>query len=124
MQYIDLFKDYVDSFLVKDQGDFMTVAPPIFFNGSSDSIAVRIARNEEGGYDISDCHTVQDYWDEYLGDTDKYSDRIETICQRFDLYRGDRGAFCTRTYGDNPVRVERHIGYFIQAIMLLGNIDT
>ncbi len=123
MEYIDLFKDYIDSFLVKDQGSFMTVAPPIFFNGSFDSIAVRIAKNEEGGYDISDCHTVQDYWDEYFGDIDKYGDRIERICEKFGLNRGDRGAFCTQTVGDDPVRVGRHIGYFIQAMMLLGNID-
>lgn len=122
MKYIDLFDDYIKSFLVKDQGSFMTVAPPIFFPGSFDSIAIRIAKNENGGYELSDCHTVQDYWDECFDDTEKYKERIEQICNRFELKRGDRGAFIMNTHGDDPVRVNREIGTFLQAIVLLGNV--
>lgn len=120
-EYSELFKNYIDSFLVKDQQSFLTVAPPIFFSGSFDSLAIRIEKNE-GGFVLSDCHTVQDYWDEFYNDMDKYQDKIQTICDKFCLFREER-SFCVQTLGDDPLRVHRQLGYFLQALSLLANID-
>lgn len=122
-EYRDILDGYFKEFLVRDQQTFVTVAPPIYFLGSSDSIAIRIEKNENG-YEISDCHTVEDYWEDAEIDISKYQDRINKICKKFDLYKDER-CFCMQIcghYSENPVFVYNQIGYFLQAMMLLGNI--
>lgn len=122
-EYKDMFNEYVDEILIRDFDDFITIAPPIFFLGSHDSIAVRVEKNENGCV-VSDCHTVQDYWDEYVDDLEKYSERIQNICDKFGLYR-DGNSFCMQVYGywnENPHSVRKQIGNFLQAMFLLGNV--
>lgn len=122
-EYKDIFDGYIKEFLVRDQESFMIVAPMIFFSGSSDSIAIRIEKNDNG-YEVSDCHTVEDYWEDADIDVDKYQDRISKICEEFALYKNER-CFCKQIWGyhnENPVSVYNQIGYFLQAMILLGNI--
>lgn len=123
-EYTDIFDGYIKEFLVRDQGSFMTVAPPIYFSGSHSSIAIRLEKNENG-YEISDCHTVEDFWEDADIDIAKYKERIDKLCDSFDLYKDER-CFCRQiigTYSENPISVYNQIGYFLQAMILLGNIE-
>lgn len=124
-EYNEMFESYIKEFLVRDQGTFMTVAPPIFFSGSHTSIAIRIEKND-CGYEISDCHTVDDFWDDAEIDVSKHQDKIDKICDKFDLYKDERcfSMQIVGMYSENPISVFNQIGYFFQAMILLGNIDV
>lgn len=122
-EYNDMFDGYIKEFLVRDQGEFITIAPPIFFSGSHASIAIRLQKNESG-YEISDCHTVEDHWEDADIDVAKYQDKIDNLCDKFDLYKDGRcfSRQIVGTYSENPISVYNQIGYFLQAMILLGNI--
>lgn len=119
-EYMDYFQQYIDAFLVRDNQTFMTVAPPVFFPKTFDSIAIRIEKTQNG-VDVTDCHCIEDYWEEMGINEADYQDRIKKICDSFDLYREDR-CFCMHILSDCTTRTYNEIGYFLQAMALLGNI--
>lgn len=118
--YMELFRGYVDEIVIRDHGEFMIVIPPIYFPFTPDSISLRVQKVDDG-YILGDCHRIEDYWEECELDIEKYSERIERICKKFDIYRDER-SFCTRIQSDCPERTRREIGMFLQAMVLLGNI--
>lgn len=119
VDYKQLYKEFLDSFLVKDQGTFLTVAPPVYFGGSFDSIAIRVERIEQGVI-LGDCHCVEDYWENFYDESEIDVEKVQKICDRFGLYQEER-VFCMKILTDCEERIYRGIGNFLQAIILLCN---
>lgn len=98
------------------------VALPIFFPGSHNSIAIRLEADTQGRPSISDCHTTLDYLDEMGVDINKYSSKLEKIMTRYGLVQNDR-EFTLNVPTDNEDYLTKYLGYFVQAISLIANID-
>lgn len=98
------------------------VALPIFFPSSHDSIAIRLETDPQGRPSISDCHTTLDYLEEMDVDINAYSSKLEKIMTRYGIVQNDR-EFTLNVPTDSEDYLTKYLGYFIQAISLIANID-
>ena len=98
------------------------VAPPFYHVDSNESIALRFSETEDGRPVISDCGTTKDYLelrDIRLAD---YREKLNAIGERFFIEERD-GAFIMEMPTNSPLFVQTHLGYFLQAICVIANID-
>lgn len=126
-EYKDLFNDFINSLMIRDQEQFITVSLPIFFKGNCDSTAIYVRKLNENdvynqGFYIDDCKTVADYWELFDVDTEKQAEKIKKICDSFGVeIVDDRVTMIVP--GDNFPRFVHAIGNFLQVLSLLGNLE-
>lgn len=97
-------------------------APPFFFYGHDESIAIRFSEDEEGNIYFSDCHVTLDFLEVEDIDITLYQDKLQKILARYDMVL-DGNVFRMKVYNSAPNTIERYLGYFIQALCLIANID-
>lgn len=105
--------------ILKESDDWAIFGLPVFHLGHPDGIAIRLAR-KNGELTVSDCRTTTDYLYADNIDLDDYRDKLERIMNKFDVTR-DGEVF--RKIIHNHVDPFREIGYFMEAISLIANID-
>ena len=121
-------KEIVDKFYssirIRERDGYTIVTPHFFHIDSDESIALRFSETEDGRPVITDCGTTRDYLElSYIniGDS-KYKAKLDAIKERF-FVEYDDGAFVMTIPTTSPLMVLNHIGYFIQAISIIANID-
>ena len=117
-----LIEEYSKSITVRQSGDFVFLTPPFFHPESDESIALRFSQTEDGRPRITDCGTTLDYLELRDINIEKYRDKLENIKKRFFLEE-ENGAFITTMPTDSLNYVKRALGYFIEAICIIANID-
>ena len=98
------------------------ITPPFFHTKSDDSITIKVSESDGGLPVFSDCHTTIDYLEErdiYISDHDK---RLQKIIRRFGLTM-DKNVFRLQVPSTDDTYVELYLGYFIQALSVIANID-
>lgn len=118
----EILKNYNDNISCRTFDDFHIVAIPFFFPNSSSSIAVKISFDELERPILSDCHTTLDYLDEMDIDIDEYKQRLDKILYRYDLKIEDR-EFKLSVPTTQPYYLTKYLGFFIQALSLVANIN-
>lgn len=98
------------------------VSPPFFHTKSDDGLLIKITENEDGLPVFSDCHSTEDYLELRDVDLSNYGERLEKIIKRFGLIH-DGNVFRMTVPSIQDVYVELYLGYFIQALSIIANID-
>ena len=101
-------------------GIFITL--PFFHTKSDESILIKVTENEDGLPVFSDCHTTKDYLDMRDIELDDYSERLEKVIKRFGLMY-DGNVFRMTVPSTEENYIELYLGYFIQALSIIANID-
>ena len=107
---------------VRHDEDCIFITPPFYHSKSDESIAIRVTEAENGLITLSDCHTTEDYLelrDVYLNE---YSERLERVIKRFGLIH-DGNVFRITVPSREDNYIEFYLGYFIQALSIIANID-
>ena len=118
----DLLEEYSNSIRVRQSGEFVFVTPPFFHLNSDESIALRFSQTEDGRPVITDCGTTMEYLDLMPIKIGAYREKLEKIKGRFFLEE-ENGAFKMTLPTASLNYVKKSLGYFIQAISLIANID-
>lgn len=117
-----LIEEYFNSITVREKGDHTLVTPLFFHIDSDESIFLKFSEAEDGRPIISDCGTTRDYLEISNIDLDDYSEKLNAIKERFFIEEDD-GAFTMAIPTRDPKAVGKYVGYFIQAIGIIANID-
>ena len=117
-----LIKEYLKSIRVKQSGEFVFVTPPFYHVESDESIALRFSETEDGRPVITDCGTTEDYLELREINLANYRDKLNAIKKRF-FIEEENGAFIMTMPTASINAVKTHLGYFIQAISIIANID-
>ena len=118
----ELIEEYSKSIRIRQSGDFIFVTPPFFHLESDESIALRFSQTEDGRPVITDCGTTKDYLDSRDIDINKYREKLNAVKERFFIAE-ENGAFVMTMPTDSLNSVKRHLGFFLQAISIIANID-
>ena len=120
----ELVKKYFEATRIRKEGEYTFVTPHFFHIENDESIALRFSETEDGRPVITDCGTTRDYLElMYINpDGNKYKEKLAAIKERFFLEEED-GAFVMTIPTTSHLQVLNYIGYFIQAISIIANID-
>ncbi len=101
-------------------GDSYLIAP--FFQRYSDqSVTLKFYQQNDDLY-LSDCGTTLQYlYDRYL-DVESYREKIQKIKKRFFLTE-ENGEFILQFPSDQIISIEMFVGFFVQALTLIANVD-
>ena len=130
-QYLDEYK----SWIVADpsrQSDAVFIRLPMFFYGYDESIAIKVTE-KDGNLILSDCHSTFDYFeyldiefDDYRVFLDKlrkkHGEKLDRIMKTYGIIL-DGNVFRMTVSGTDYCSFARYLGYFIQALALIANID-
>lgn len=122
---IDIAKlcdQYMKDISVRHGSNGEFVAPPFYHIGSDESIALGFYETADGRIVVSDCGTTKDYLELMDVSIGKYRKKLDAIKERFFIEEVD-GAFVMTMPTNSPNAVQLHLGYFIQAICVIANID-
>lgn len=98
------------------------VSLPFFYTKSDEGIMIKISENEQGLPVLSDCHTTEDYLEFRDVELADYSERLEKVIRQFGLvHDGNVFRMTVPSLEDNYVEI--YLGYFIQALSIIANID-
>ncbi len=122
MDISKIIEDYKARTHVNKEGDYYYLIMPFFHKESSDSIRLRFFE-ENGELYISDCGDTAEYLDIMYIDIEEYRDTIEKIKERFELTEGKYHEFIMHFPSDQVISIEMYLGYFIQALSLIANVD-
>ena len=98
------------------------IALPFYHVGSNESIALRFSETKDGRPVITDCGTTKDHLELTDIQIENYREKLNAIKERFYIEE-DNGAFIMEMPTDSIEYVKMHLGYFIQAISIIANID-
>ncbi len=98
------------------------ISLPIYFPNFNESVAIRLETDTQGRPSISDCHTTIDYLEEMGIDIILHSTKLEKIMARYGLIQNEK-EFVLNVPTDNEEYLIKYLGYFVQAISLIANID-
>ncbi len=98
------------------------VALPFYHLESNNSVALKFSETENGRPVITDCGTTRDYLELMDINLKDYREKLNAIKKRFFLEE-ENGAFLMTVPTNSLPYVINHIGYFIQAISIIANID-
>lgn len=117
-----LIEEYCKNVTVREKENYVLVTPPFFHIENDESIALKFTEAEDGRPVITDCGTTGDYLEGRDINLGKYREKLDAIKERFFIEERD-GAFVMAI----PTLDYRHagvyVGYFIQAISVIANID-
>ena len=117
-----LLDQYREDITVRSGNSGVFIAPPFYHLESNDSIALKFSETEDGRPIITDCGTTKDYLDLMNINLKDYREKLNAIKKRFWLEE-ENGAFIMTIPTNSLPYVINHIGYFIQAISIIANID-
>ena len=117
-----LIEEYANSVKLRRDGEFIFVAPPFYHVESDESIAFRFSETKDGRPVVSDCGTTKEYLELKGIRLEDYRTKLNAIMERF-FIREDNGAFIMTMPTDSLSSVKMHLGYLIQTISLIANID-
>ena len=117
-----LLGEYSKSIKIRHEGDFIFVTLPFYHIESDESIALRFSETEDGRPIVTDCGTTRDYLEVTDVDMKNYRKKLKAIKERFFIEEED-GVFFMTMPTDRLISVKNHLGYFIQALSLIANID-
>lgn len=120
----ELVKKFCDSIRIKHSGsgEYTFVTPHFFHIENDESIALRFSQTEDGRPVITDCGTTRDYLELMYINLSDYKEKLDKIKERFFIEEED-GAFKMTIPTDSYLQVLNYVGYFIQAISIIANID-
>ena len=124
--WIEILSKETTAFRYRALDDFYILSPNFFFLDSNDGIAVRIDEDEEGRPIFCDCHTTLDYLEDVREvDVYDYADKLNKIVKRYRLdFNKTERTFSLKVPTDQPDYFVKYLGYFLQALSLLANIDV
>ena len=117
-----LIETYFKSIRIRENGDYVIATPSFFHIESSESICLRFSETEDGRPVVSDCGTTRDYLDTQYIRLSDYKEKLDAIKERFFLEEED-GVFSMTIPTTTTHMVHKHLGFFIQAISIIANID-
>ena len=117
-----LIEDYANTIRIRENGDHVFATPSFFHIENDESIALRFSETEDGKTVITDCGTTRDYLELMYINLKDYREKLEAIKQRFFIEEED-GAFVMTIPSSDIHRINVYIGYFIQAVSVIANID-
>ena len=117
-----LIEAYSKSVKIKSDGDCIFVTLPFYHIDSDESIALRFSETKDGRPIVTDCGTTRDYLEITDINLEDYQDKLNAIKERFFIEEDD-GVFIMTMPTDSITSVKNHLGYFIQALSLIANID-
>lgn len=118
----ELLDEYRRSTTVRYGSSGVFVTPPFYHINNDESIALRFSEAEDGRPVISDCGTTMDRLELMDVRLKDHRERLNAIKERFCIEEKD-GAFFMKVPTTSLEHVIMHIGYFLQAITLIANID-
>ncbi len=98
------------------------LAPPFYHIDSDESIALRFSETADGRPVLTDCGTTGDYLELREIRLKDYRGKLDAVKERF-FIEEENGAFVMTMPTNSPEYVKLHLGYFIQAISIIANID-
>lgn len=107
---------------IEERNGSIFVISSFFFPGSDESLALCINQIEDGRYLLSDCGSTVDYLEIEDVDLASYQENLKRILERFNV-TFDGKVFRKTTGSDSEVSLKLCLGYFIQALSLIANID-
>ena len=116
---LDLYRE--DTTVRRGEG-CVFILLPFFHTKSDDGITIKVSEDEDGLPVLSDCHTTVDYLELRDVELSDYSDRLKKIIRRFGLTLDGNVIRATVPSLDENY-VEIYLGYFIQALSIIANID-
>ena len=119
-----ILDDYRNDTTVRygNSDDSVFITLPFFHTKTDESVAIKVTEQQDGLPVLSDCHTTIDYLEERGVEPDDYSERLEQILKRFGLRR-DGNVFRMTVPSADDTYIKLYLGYFIQAISIIANID-
>lgn len=117
-----LLEGYVDDITVRRREGYVIIALPFYHLESDESIALKFSETEDGRPIVTDCGTTIDYLELRDINLKDYREKLDAIKERFFLEEKD-GAFIMTMPTNSDIMVRNHLGYFIQAISVIANID-
>lgn len=118
----NLLDRYREEITVRSGNSGVFIALPFYHLNSNDSIALKFSETKEGRPVITDCGTTRDYLELMDINLKDYREKLNAIKKRFWLEE-ENGAFIMTVPTNSLPYVFNHIGYFIQAISIIANID-
>lgn len=118
----EILNNYNENISYKEYNGSYIVAIPFFFLNTSTSIAIKISFDEFERPILSDCHTTFDYLEEIDVDINDYKQQLKKIMDRYDLKIEER-EFKLAVPTTQPYYLTKYLGFFIQAISLIANIN-
>ena len=120
---IEKFLDiYRKDTTVKYGNNCIFIALPFFYPKTDDSISIKITENEDGLLVLSDCHGTEDYLELRGVELTDYSERLQNIIRQYGLIHDGNVFRMTVPCLDN-IYIQIYLGFFIQAMSLIANID-
>ena len=120
---IEKFLDkYRQDTTVRCGNDCIFIALPFFYPKTDDSISIKITENEEGLIVLSDCHSTEDYLELRDVKLSDYSERLQKIIKQYGLIH-DGNVFRMIVPSLQDLYIQIYLGFFIQAMSLIANID-
>lgn len=118
----EILKNYNDNISYREFNGSYIIAIPFFFLNSRNSIAIKIAFDDFKRPILSDCHTTLDYLEENDVNINDYKEKLEKIIYKYDLQIEER-EFKLAVPTTQPYYLTKYLGYFIQSISLIANIN-
>lgn len=118
----NILNNYKENISCKEFDGSYIVAIPFFFLNTCESIAIKISFDEKERPIISDCHTTLDYFEELNIDINNYKEKLDKIMYRYSLELEQR-TFKMLVPTTQPYYLTKYLGFFIQALSLIANID-
>ena len=117
-----LIGEYCKNTTVRVKENYILVTPPFFHIENDESIALRFSEAEDGRPIITDCGTTTDYLEIRDINLKNYQEKLDAIKKRFFIEEKD-GVFSMAIPSVDLQRVAVYLGYFIQAVCVIANID-
>ena len=117
-----ILEDYKGKMQLREDGDEVYLILPFFQRYETDSIMLKFYAKGDDLY-ISDCGCTVEYLFGRYVNVEDYRDSLERIKKRFFLSERNGNEFIMRFPSDSVISVEMFVGFFIQAISIIGNID-
>lgn len=107
---------------VKRSENYVIVTPPFYHIESDESIALKFSETAEGTPVITDCGTTKDYLELTYVSLENYREKLDAIKKRF--FIEEAGGIFSMTIPTYDLQTAlTYIGYFLQAISIIANID-
>ena len=117
-----ILEDYKAKMRLREEGDEAYLMLPFFQRYETDSIMLKFYTEGEDLY-LSDCGCTVDYLFGRNINIEDYRDSLERIKKRFFLSERNGNEFIMCFPSDSTLSVEMFVGFFIQAVSVIGNID-
>lgn len=122
MDITELLDQYRNSITVRYGNDCAFVALPFYHIDGDESIALRFSQTEDGIPIITDCVTTKDHLELMDIKMENYREKLNAIKERFGIEEKN-GTFIVEMPTNRLDFVITNLGYFIQAISIIANID-